>query len=252
MGDMSPLVNCTPVQDLVLKIPMPFQSNLAALVNTMLKKPITLWAIVGLTSATSAHALTIAPFIAAEASFTSSGLRDSTNNLHGLDSYKLGAGLTGGVVLNGHHEISFSSGIVNFEADPIVTPGIVSVEFEAEQIPLLLNYRYRRPLDSKGRFTLFGGPTLGFVRQKITVTDRQLGGLPPALVGSESKSDWLFTYGATLGLNAQLTTHWTAGVAAQVLKVEASDFSSFGGLGPSANFDSATRPSFSLSLSYVW
>jgi opacity protein-like surface antigen len=248
-GDMSPSLNYTPAQDLVLKIPMPLHPNPAAPVNSMPKKSIALWTIAALACATSVHALTIAPFTTAEATYTNSDLKDGNVQ---LDSYELGAGFTGGVVLNEHHEISFSTGIVNFEADPIVTPGFVSVEFEAEQIPLLLNYRYRLPLDSKGRFTFFGGPTVGFIHQKITVTDRQLGGLPPSLVGSESNSDWLFAYGATLGLNVQLTPHWTAGVAAQVLKVESSDFSSFGGLGPSANFDSATRPSFTVSVGYGW
>ncbi len=228
---------------------MPLHPNFATPVSSMLKKPIALWAIVALASATAVHALTIAPFTAAEAAYTNSGLKDG--NIQ-LDSYELGAGFTGGVVLSRHHEISFSTGIVTFEAGPIVTPGFVSVEFEAEQIPILLNYRYRLPLDSNGRFTLFGGPSAGFIHQKITVTDRQLGGLPPSLVGSDSESEWVFAYGATIGLLAQLTPHWNAGILAQVLKVESSDFSSFGGHGPSANFDGATRASFSLSLSYGW
>lgn len=220
----------------------------------MTPKFITLASVSSLALLAPAHALTIDPFVQAEATYTDSGLKpdSASSNLKGLDSYEFGAAFTFGTVLNLRHEVSLTTGFTRWDADPIVTPGFVSVEYEAEQIPVLLNYRYRLPLDSKERFTVFAGPTVGFIHQKITVTDRQLGGLPPALVGSESNSDWKFVYGGTVGVNASLTKHWTAGASAQVLKLGSTNFSSFGGLGPSAHFESSFRPSFAVSLGYNW
>lgn len=232
---------------------MPLHPNFATSVSSMLTNPIALWAIAALASATSVHALTIAPFTAVEATYTDANL-NSSNSVYGdgLDGYEVGVGVTFGARINGRHEVSFSTGLTEWNGTPSVTPGFVRTEVEAQQIPVLLNYRYHLPLDSKGRYTLFLGPTAGFIHQKITVTNHQLGGLPANLVGSDSSTDWVFAYGAAIGVNAQLTTHWTAGVSAQVLKVASSDFTSFGGAGPFGHFDSVIRPSFSLSLSYGW
>lgn len=220
----------------------------------MTPKFITLASVSSLALLAPAHALTIDSFTQAEVTYTDSGLKpdSASSNFKSLDSYAFGGAFTFGAMLNLHHELSLTTGFTQWDADPVVTPGFVSVEFEAEQIPVLLNYRYRLPLDSKGRFTVFAGPTAGFIHQKITVTDRQLGGLPPALVGSDSDSDWKFVYGGTVGINAKLGANWTTGASAQVLMVKASDFTSFGGAGPFIHFERTTRPSFALSLGYNW
>lgn len=219
----------------------------------MTPKFITLASILSLALLAPAHALTINPFAQAEATYTDSGLKDSTSVYgFGLDGYEAGIGLTLGAFVNQRHEVSIGTGLTEWTGTPVVTPGFVRVESKIEQIPVLLNYRYHLPLDAKERYTIFIGPSVGYIREKITITDHQLGGLPPALVGSDSQTDWKFAYGATIGINAKLGTHWTTGASAQVLTVEASDFTTFGGAGPYGHFDRATRPSFALSLGYNW
>jgi len=195
----------------------------------------------------------VEPFAQAEATYTDSDLNSSTSVYgDGLDGYELGVGLTFGVNLDSHHELSIGTGFTEWNGTPSVTPGFVVVDAKAEQIPVLLNYRYHLPLDAKNRYTVFFGPTAGFIHQKLTITTTNLGGLPPSLTGSDTQSDWLFAYGATAGLNAALTAHWSAGVSAQVLKVESNSFTTFGGAGPFGRFDSQTRPSFSFSVRYTW
>ena len=204
-------------------------------------------------SFTPSYAITVDPFVRAEATYTDSNLNSSTSVYgDGLDGYELGVGLTFGVHLDSCHELSIGTGHTEWTGNHSSTPGFAAEDSEAEQIPVLLNYRYHLPLDAKRRYTLFLGPTVGFIHQKLTITTTNLGGLPPPLIGSDTQSDWLFAYGATVGLNAALTTHWTVGVSAQVLKVEESEFTTFGGAGPFGKFESQTRPSFSLSVGYTW
>ena len=216
-------------------------------------KVIALWATVAIAPVLSAQALTVTPFALAGATYTDSDLNSSTSIYgDGLDGYEIGVGLTFGVRLNTRHELSIGTGLTEWTGNHSSTPGFAAEDSEVEQIPVLLNYCYHLPLDSKGRYTLFFGPTAGFIHQKLTITTTNLGGLPPPLIGSDTQSDWLFAYGATVGLNAAVTTHWTVGISAQVLKVEESEFTTFGGAGPFGKFESQTRPSFTVLAGYAW
>lgn len=210
--------------------------------------------VVGLAaSLASAHAAGLTPFVNAEATYTDADLNSSTSVYgDGLDGYEIGAGLTIGVFINARHEISIGTGFTDWKGTPVINPTFVRTDTEVEQIPVLLNYRYHVPLDSQDRFTLFAGPTVGFIHQKLTVTNTNLGFLPPPLAGSETQTDWVFAYGATVGLNAAISAHWTVGLAAQVLVVEESEFTTFGGFGPFGKFERQTRPSFTVAVGYSW
>lgn len=204
---------------------------------------------------TTAHAATVTPFAQAEATLTDSGLKNSISNASATKyNDEVGAGITVGVRINQRHEISLSSGYVDFTGKaPVVTPGIVSVNSKVEQVPVLLNYRYRLPVDSKGRFTVFAGPSIGIVQQKTSLTSTQLGALPANLVGTSNNNDSLFAYGATVGVDAKLSKHWSAGASAQVLEVASGGKVPFYGTTTQAvDFKSATRPTFALAVGYSW
>lgn len=220
------------------------------IIQIMKLKSIALGIICLLTPMASIRAVDISPFATADATYTDSGIEFKGGG-KSPDGYELGAGLTVGVRINIRHEISLSTGYTEWESDHNVIPGVFDGQAKAEQIPVLLNYRYRLPLDSKGRFTAFAGPTLGFIHEKASQTNVDLGGLPPAFVGTTSDSAWKFAAGGTVGLDAKLTDHWSAGLSAQILRVNSSTYSEYGGLAKTT-YETATRPSFSLTVGYGW
>jgi len=60
-------------------------------------------------------------------------------------------------------------------------------------------------------------------------------------------------YGATAGINAKLSNHWSAGASAQVLEVASSGKVPFYGTTTQAiDFKSATRPTFAVTVGYAW
>jgi hypothetical protein len=203
-----------------------------------------------LTGVAASAAETFTPFATVEATYTDSGIKFK-GTPWGPDGYELGAGLTFGVRINTRHELSLSTGYTKWEGDHNVIPGVVDGHAEAEQIPVLLNYRYRLPVDSKGRFTVFAGPTLGFIHEKASQTNVNLGALPPNVTGTTSDTAFKFAFGGTFGFNAKLTDHWSAGISAQVLRVESSTYSEYGGAA-STTYEAATRPSFALTMGYSW
>lgn len=158
---------------------------------------------------------------------------------------------TFGVRINTRHELSLSTGYTKWEGDHNVIPGFFDGQAKAEQIPVLLNYRYRLPIDSKGRFTVFAGPTLGVIHEKASQTNVNLGALPPNVTGTTSDTAFKFAFGGSLGLDAKITDHWSAGLSAQIVRVESSTYSEFGGAA-STTYETATRPSFGLCLTYTW
>lgn len=200
--------------------------------------------------ASAVHAASIEPFASAEATYTDSG-----NKFKGSpwapNGYELGAGLTFGVRIDTRHELSLSTGYTKWEGDHQIIPGVVNSYSEAEQIPVLLNYRYRLPIDSKGRFTVFAGPTLGVIHEKALHNNIDLGGVPPGFAGETSDSAWRFAVGGTVGFDAKLSDRWTAGLSAQLLHVAEHTYSEYGGLAKTT-YEAATRPSFALTAGYSW
>ena len=171
-------------------------------------------------------AYTVTPFVKGGVQFVDSGLKDKgAQHWSGsVSNYKdsVGGGFTAGVLVNQRHEFSLSTGFVSFEGTPPPPDGIASANSKVEQLPLLLNYSYHLPVDAKGRFTVYGGPTIGVINQKTSFTQKQLGSSPAAFIGTNSVTDNLFAYGATIGFDTKLSSHWTAGVSAQVLEVSSS------------------------------
>jgi len=204
-----------------------------------------------LTSIAAYAAENFTPFATVEATYTDSGNKFKGSPIRAPDGYELGVGLTAGVRLNLRHEFSFSTGYTKFEGAHNVIPGFFDGQAKAEQIPLLLNYRYRLPIDSKGRFTVFAGPTLGFIHEKHIQHNVNLGALPANVTGTSTDSDFRFSYGGTLGFDAKLTDHWTAGLSAQLLRVDSASYSEYSGAA-TTHYATVTRPSFALTIGYGW
>ena len=209
-------------------------------------------AIAALSGVASANAESrVTPILRAEISYSNTGYKQ---NFAGVGSapkgYEAGPGLTAGVLINKKHEVSLSTGITKFEGSLSVDPGFSSTVLAAEQIPMLLNYRYHFALDKAERFTVFAGPTVGFIHEKFTETNTDLGGLAASAVGSFSDSAWKLAYGGTVGVKAELGKGWELTATAQALRVTGNTYSV--GSGSTYEFDSAIRPSFALSVGYSW
>jgi opacity protein-like surface antigen len=209
-----------------------------------------IFALIGTGSALAADFGT--PFVRAEANYTDTGY--TGNYGHG---YKFGPGITAGTIIANHHEFSISSSITNWTGATTSTPGIISTQTEIEQIPLLLNYRYHMPLDTKGQFTVFAGPTIGLIHEKMTYHNADLGTLltvDPTLVGDSSDTAWKTAFGGTIGISIKLNSHWSVDATAQILKTSQSNYAFYTKrAGQDEDFTKATtRPSFTLSANYSW
>jgi len=197
---------------------------------------------------TSAHAADYTPFAEAGITFTDTGYKPTFSP----KGYQAGAGLTFGAVFSGKHEISVSTGFTRWEGKHDFVPGSFETYGQTEQVPILLNYRYRYTIDQAGRYTLFAGPTAGVIREKTTDHNADLGiGLPASAVGSSSDSAWRAAMGGTVGLTAKIGKGWDASVSAQILRVSAHTFRTFGGFNIDP-YPATTRPSFALSVGYSW
>jgi hypothetical protein len=206
----------------------------------------TVTALTGLASAQAQSRVT--PILRAEVTYTNTGYRET----FAPKGYEAGPGLTAGVLIDKVHEVSISTGYTKFEGKHNFIPADSDAFGESEQIPLLLSYRYNFALDQAGRFTVFAGPTVGFIHEKFTQNNTDLGGGgPAALFGSDSSSKFKLAYGATVGVKASIGKRWDIGASAQLLKVEGNTFTNHSGLS-TAKFDDATRPSFALSVGYSW
>lgn len=135
------------------------------------------------------------------------------------------------------HSLGLEAGYVESDGD------FLGFETKKEQIPVLFNYRYTYRF-AKDKFAVFAGPTVGVIHDKFELDTGN-----PASTGSDS--NWLFTYGLTLGLKAQLSTNWSVDASARWLRVEQKEYKGIGSgnLTLSEN-TSYTRPSFGVSLSY--
>jgi len=203
-----------------------------------------------LTGATASAAETVTPFVQAEATYTDSGLKYKGSSF-APNGYELGTGLTGGVLFDQKHEISLSTGYTKWTGPHNIVAGVADGHSTAEQVPMLLNYRYHLPLDSKGRFTVFAGPSVGFIHEKHTQINVNLGALPANVTGETSDSDWKFAAGGTVGLNAKIGKGWSVGATAQVLEASGSTYSEYGGHAHTTE-KSSVRPAFALSVGYSW
>jgi hypothetical protein len=199
-------------------------------------------------------ALTVTPFVKGEVQVVKSGLKNSISSSSAAKySSEVGGGFTAGVLVNQKHEFSVNTGYVSFEGSPVVTPGFTSINSKVEQVPVLFNYNYRMPVDTKGRYTVYAGPTIGLIHQDMSLTTTQLGGAGSSFIGSNTKSDNLLAYGATIGVDAKISSHWTAGASVQVLKVASSGGLDIVGTNTRGiEFGSATRPMIALSVGYSW
>lgn len=202
----------------------------------------------------ASKSITVSPFVRAEVGIVDAGL----DNKAGTGSFgkfksEVGGGFTAGVLLNQRHELSVTAGYVEFEGTPVVSPGLTSFNGKVEQFPVLFNYAYHLPIDSKGKWTVYGGPTIGLIHQTSSLTTTQLGGAPASFIGTSSMSENILAYGATLGVSAKLSDHWTVGASAQVLMVgSSSGIAATGNTVNSLEFGSATRTMFALTAGYSW
>lgn len=200
------------------------------------------------------------PFIRAEVTYTNTGYSknfDPNKSVCAAPSgYAAGAGFTTGVLIEDmfnfsvSHEFSVSSGSTKWKGETATSPGPFFTHAEAQQIPVLLNYRYHYELDQAGKYTLFAGPTVGFIHETMTNVLRDPNGFT-GLAGSESASKWKPAYGGTVGLTANLTDHWTVTASAQMLHVGSSEYVTHQGEFTTIT-GSANRPSFALSAGYSW
>lgn len=205
----------------------------------------TVTALTGLASAQAGSRVT--PILRAEIAYSNTGYKET----FAPKGYEVGPGLTAGVLIDKVHEVSISTGVTKFEGKHNVTPGVVDSFVESEQIPLLLNYRYNFALDQAGRYTVFAGPTVGFIHERFTRNNTDLGAGIGALDGSDASSKFKLAYGATFGVKAKIGKGWDVGASAQFLKVEGNTFTTHSGLS-TFKLDDATRPSFALSVGYSW
>ncbi len=215
--------------------------------NTKLITTTALAALVTTASAVSANAVDYTPFARAELAYTDTGYDASVFQPEG---FELGAAFTTGVLLNQNHELSFSTGLTKWEGENVVTVGLIDFNEEVEQIPLLLNYRYRFAVTEK--LTLSVGPTVGVIHEKATgiVRLNTVGaGIKPA--GSYADTDWKLAAGGTLAADYRLSDQWTLTASAQALHVDSSTYDTVG-VGFTRIYGSTTRVGFTLGASYAW
>ena len=215
--------------------------------NTKLITTTALAALVTTASAVSANAADYTPFARAELAYTDTGYDASRFQPEG---FELGAAFTAGVLLNQKHELSLSTGFTKWEGAHSATAGVFDLNDEVEQIPLLLNYRYRFAVTEK--LTLSVGPTVGVIHEKMTTNvhlNAGVLGLKPE--GSYSDTDWKLAAGGTLAADYRLTDQWTLTASAQALHVDSSTYDT-AGVGQTVTYGSAIRVGFTLGASYAW
>ncbi len=206
----------------------------------------TVTALTGIASAQAQSRVT--PILRAEIAYTNTGYKET----FAPKGYEVGPGLTAGVLIDKVHEVSISTGYTKFEGKKNVEVGISDFLAESKQIPVLLNYRFNYSLDKAAKYTVFAGPTVGFIRETYTSTVNDLGGGGnPAQYGTDSASKWKLAFGGTVGVKADLGKGWDVSASAQLLKVESNTYVTHSGTDTFA-FDGATRPSFALSVGYSW
>ena len=200
------------------------------------------------TTGTSASAADYTPFVQAEITFTDTGYKPTFSP----KGYQAGTGLTFGAVFTGKYEISLSTGFTQWEGKHDFVPGSFNTYGQIEQVPVLLNYRYRYTLDQAGRYTLFAGPSVGVIYEKTTNHNTDLGiGLPASAIGSSSDAAWRAAMGGTAGLSAKIGKGWDVSASAQLLRVSAHTYHTFDGFNRDP-YPATTRPSFALSVGYSW
>ena len=205
-------------------------------------------ALAALSGVASANAESrVTPILRAEISYSNTGYSEQ----YAPKGYEAGPGLTAGVLINKKHEVSLSTGFTKFNGDHRVIPSVVDVGADLEQIPVLLNYRYHVSLDNAGRYSVFAGPTVGFIHEKYSQTQVDLGGWPIALRGTSSATKWRSAFGGTIGFTAKLGKGWDLSATAQALSVAGNTYLTHGGTS-TFTLEKAIRPSFGLSVGYSW
>ncbi len=198
----------------------------------------------------------VTPFLRAEFTYTSTGYSkgfDATKSVCSAPTgYAAGAGFTTGVLFDKKHELSVSSGVTKWTGETNVVSGVFFTHAESQQIPVLLNYRYHYALDQAGKYTLFAGPTVGFIHETMTNVTKD----PQNLANGDtslSASKWKPAFGGTVGLTANLTDLWTVTASAQMLHIGGSEYITNDGSGIfNTVTSSSNRPSFALSAGYSW
>ena len=196
----------------------------------------------------AAHAADYTSFVRAEATYTDTGYKMD----FAPKGYQAGAGLTFGGLLNSEHEFSLSTGLTDWTSNHNHVAGSFDVYSKVEQVPVLLNYRFHYTLDQDARYSVFAGPTVGFIHEKFTETNTDLGlGFPASATGASSESKWEPAYGGTVGVSVKIGKGWDVSATAQFLRVESHTFRTHGGF-DTTNFKDAVRPSFALNIGYGW
>jgi opacity protein-like surface antigen len=205
-------------------------------------------ALVTTASAVSAFAADYTPFVRAEATLTDSGY-DFANAPEG---FELGAAFTGGVLIDGKHEVSITTGHTKWEGDTFGPVGVARTSFEVEQVPVLLNYRFH--LSPAKKLTVFVGPTVGLVHETATGNVLQNVGPVPGLkpVGSYDDSSWKTAFGGSLGLSYAFAEGWELNAAAQVLRLNSKSYELNSSISKFDLGGNSTRVGFSLGATYRW
>ena len=150
------------------------------------------------------------PFIRAGASYTYAKFDPLTRQSGWKAGPVVAAGFTFGS--SNQQEISLESGWAKWTG----TSAVGGSNFETTQIPVLVNYRYSFVLSND--YSLFVGPTAGFIHQKYEKTNATF---PTLLGGTDNK--WEPAYGGTVGLTAKLGKGWAAQLAYHLLRVSGDD-----------------------------
>ena len=178
------------------------------------------------------------PFIRAGASYTYAKFDPLTRQNGWEAGPVIAAGYTFGST--NQQELSLESGWAKWTG----TSAVGGSKFATTQIPVLLDYRYSVTLPKD--FSLFVGPTAGFIHQKYDKTNTTF----PTLLGGTSNK-WESAYGGTLGLAAKLGKNWDAQLVYQLLRVGGEDIRT-GTAGSLTSNPDYTRSSFQLSVSYAF
>ncbi len=188
------------------------------------------------TALTGVAASAAEPFIRAGASYTYGKFDSLTRQNDWEAGPVIAAGYTFGS--SNQQEISLESGWAKWDG----TSSVGGSKFETTQIPVLFDYRYSFSFSKD--YSLFVGPTAGFIHQKYEKTNAAF----PTLLGGTNNS-WQPAYGGTVGLTAKIGKGWDAQIAYQLLRVTGDNIRT-GTAGSLTQNPDYTRSSFQLSLSY--
>lgn len=176
------------------------------------------------------------PFIRAGASYTYGKFDSLTRQ----SAWEAGPVIAAGYIFgsSNQHEISLESGWAKWDG----TSAVGGSKFETTQIPALFDYRYSFAFAKD--YSLFVGPTAGFIHEKSETTNAVFQSL---LAGTHDS--WQSAYGGTVGLNAKLAKRWDTQLGYQLLRVSGDNYRT-GTTGSLHSNPDYTRSSFQLSLSY--